>query len=225
MMALIQYSIIIIIQLITPIILGFWLKSYLPSYFSQKGKNLANKEDIEELTTKIESVKKDFTKDLESFKNKLSFEREYKIKHKIEERDAIFKFWESICAWNTNIAIYKYENYKIEQLLGNPSIFKNLNECMMNTISTYSILQLKSNHEEILKLGSILYNLYNFAMGDLSEYFQKVENIKHHSNRDELFEKYRSELKEKLKRFYKNNKTCKDKFIKVAKKYLSTPSG
>lgn len=36
---------------------GFILKNYLPSYFTEKGKNLATKEDIAEITRKIEAVK------------------------------------------------------------------------------------------------------------------------------------------------------------------------
>lgn len=39
-----------------------WLGSYLQSYFNEKGKNLATKEDIEAITEKIESVKKRFEK-------------------------------------------------------------------------------------------------------------------------------------------------------------------
>ncbi|HWN95370.1 MAG TPA: hypothetical protein VNT99_10090 [Methylomirabilota bacterium] len=37
--------------------LGFILKNYLPSYFAEKGRNLATKEDIEEITRRIEEVK------------------------------------------------------------------------------------------------------------------------------------------------------------------------
>lgn len=34
-----------VIQIICTTMFGLWLKNYLPSYFSQKGKNLADKED------------------------------------------------------------------------------------------------------------------------------------------------------------------------------------
>jgi hypothetical protein len=39
-----------------------WLGSWLQSYFSEKGKNLATKEDIQEITAKIEFVKNQFGK-------------------------------------------------------------------------------------------------------------------------------------------------------------------
>ncbi|MFZ1291434.1 MAG: hypothetical protein WAR79_15170 [Melioribacteraceae bacterium] len=42
--------------------LGFFIKYYLPSYFNEKGKNLATKEDITEITQKIEEVKLNYEK-------------------------------------------------------------------------------------------------------------------------------------------------------------------
>ena len=39
------------------VVLGFIIKNYLPSYFTEKGKNLATKEDVAEITRKIEEVK------------------------------------------------------------------------------------------------------------------------------------------------------------------------
>lgn len=38
---------------------GFILKDFLPSYFRKKAANLATKEDIEEITQKVESIKAD----------------------------------------------------------------------------------------------------------------------------------------------------------------------
>ena len=51
--------------------LGFFLKNYLPNYFSEKGKNLATKEDISEITEKIESVKNSFALSQEKVKAEL----------------------------------------------------------------------------------------------------------------------------------------------------------
>ena len=54
-----------ILGLIITFILGFFFKSYFPSYFQEKGKNLATKEDIVEITNKIEGVKFDLTQQSE----------------------------------------------------------------------------------------------------------------------------------------------------------------
>lgn len=58
--------------LIGALVVYFLLKSFLPSYFSKKGENLATKEDISEITNKIESVKHEYANNLESVKAELS---------------------------------------------------------------------------------------------------------------------------------------------------------
>ena len=49
--------IVIVLEVITLSVLGYVFKFYMPSYFQEKGKNLATKEDVEEITKKVESVK------------------------------------------------------------------------------------------------------------------------------------------------------------------------
>ncbi|WP_163341165.1 hypothetical protein [Desulfopila sp. IMCC35008] len=46
-----------IIILVIGVIVGFFLKSYLPSYFKKKAENLATKEDIEHITELVENIK------------------------------------------------------------------------------------------------------------------------------------------------------------------------
>ncbi len=65
-----------------------FIKTFLPSYLSEKGKNLATKEDIESITDKIESVKTDYAKVLEGLRsnNQLKLaeiEREKNIKKEV----------------------------------------------------------------------------------------------------------------------------------------------
>ncbi|MDH3975513.1 MAG: hypothetical protein OEV42_14645 [Deltaproteobacteria bacterium] len=69
-------------------IIFFFLKSFLPSYLSEKGKNLATKEDVETITDKVESVKADYAKVIEEVRSnnqlKLSeIEREKNIKKEV----------------------------------------------------------------------------------------------------------------------------------------------
>lgn len=64
------------------------LKSFLPSYLSEKGKNLATKEDVASITDKVESVKTDYAKVLEELRsnNQLklaAIEREKNIKKEV----------------------------------------------------------------------------------------------------------------------------------------------
>ena len=46
-----------IVAIVAVIIGGVWVRFWLPAYLTQKGRNLASKEDLEELTRKVEGVK------------------------------------------------------------------------------------------------------------------------------------------------------------------------
>lgn len=54
-------------------LIGLFVKNYLPSYMDEKGKNLATKEDIEEITRKTEEVQKEFREGFELFSNDVKF--------------------------------------------------------------------------------------------------------------------------------------------------------
>ncbi|MDZ7805468.1 hypothetical protein [Thiohalophilus sp.] len=45
------------------------IKSYIPSYLSEKGKNLATKEDVAEITNKVESVKTEYAQIIEEIRS------------------------------------------------------------------------------------------------------------------------------------------------------------
>ncbi len=68
--------------------LFFILKSYLPSYFSEKAKNLATKEDIGEITSEVEQVKSGYAEMLEEVRSNhqlrlASIEREKLLKKEV----------------------------------------------------------------------------------------------------------------------------------------------
>ncbi len=74
--------------LIGALVLYAFIKIFIPSYLSQKGKNLATKEDIEEITRKVESVKSSYAKVLEEIRheNKLvaaTIEREKLLRKEV----------------------------------------------------------------------------------------------------------------------------------------------
>lgn len=59
------------------IIIGLLMRSYLPKYFQEKGKNLATKEDIGDITEKIEAVRAQYAR--QSHVQKLTSEKEFEI--------------------------------------------------------------------------------------------------------------------------------------------------
>ncbi|OLO12602.1 hypothetical protein BTW10_03830 [Chromohalobacter japonicus] len=72
-------------------------KVYLPAYVKEKSKNLATKEDISEITDKVEGVKNQYSKDLEEYRSEIWqnqqklvwFQEEYKVKVNLFERSAL----------------------------------------------------------------------------------------------------------------------------------------
>lgn len=72
------------------IFIGLYLAKY-KSYFQEKGKNIATKEDIEEITEKVEKIKND-----------LNYVTQTKISLKSDEKKALIEYYEKY---------YNYKNY------------------------------------------------------------------------------------------------------------------
>lgn len=75
--------------------LGLLLYRYLPAYAGQKGKNLATKEDIAEITRRIEGVKSDYAHELEGVRaaigsrlgiHQFRYQREFEILLQLSEK-------------------------------------------------------------------------------------------------------------------------------------------
>jgi hypothetical protein len=74
-----MFAISVITDLLTWIVLivgGLLLRNYLSTYFQEKGKNLATKEDIGVITDEVERVRSQYVSDLERLKADLREESE-----------------------------------------------------------------------------------------------------------------------------------------------------
>ena len=58
---------------------GAFLGKYLPSYLSQKGKNLATQEDIGKITREVEQVKSEYTERLEGIAEHLRYRNQLRL--------------------------------------------------------------------------------------------------------------------------------------------------
>mgnify|MGYP005985056201 FL=1 len=61
-----------ILSVITITILGWFAKSYFPNYLKEKAKNTATKEDLEEITEIVETIKKSHNIEIEKLKAELN---------------------------------------------------------------------------------------------------------------------------------------------------------
>jgi len=92
------------------LILGFYI-AFFKSYYSEKGKNVALKEDIEKLTRKVESIKTEFAKEHEVLKKELERALSNEVSYREEERNALIQFHGIINEWLYSILEIGYGNY------------------------------------------------------------------------------------------------------------------
>ncbi|MEN6668908.1 hypothetical protein AAJP47_00855 [Psychrobacter sp. B38] len=85
----------------------FIFRKYLFSYSSEKGKNLATREDIEEITRKIENVKSEYLIELETVRVELSKSLHQKNEVWIMKRNACLK---ALNLANAVLSNYEYTN-------------------------------------------------------------------------------------------------------------------
>lgn len=137
----------IILQILL-ILIGFYL-AFFKSYFTEKGKNIATSEDIEDLTTKIESVKQKFIEKNSVLKSKLDLLTNLQIGHKNDERSALIQFHKSISKWLSMLTsgsinlINSYDNNEIERKMFD------YNEAYQEVIAANSLLVLYVADEEL----------------------------------------------------------------------------
>src|SRR5260221_1037949 len=79
---------------------------YLKKYFSQKGKNLADKEDLEDLTTIVEEVKSKFQEENEILKTNLGIIANKRSIIFTEQKQCIIDF-------STELNIWFWDAFKI----------------------------------------------------------------------------------------------------------------
>jgi hypothetical protein len=99
-----------IIQLIFQILIAIALlyMAFFKSYFQEKGKNLATKEDIQEITKKVESIK-----------TGLQFSLEAKLSWRAEEHDALVDYYSKYGAWIaglTNVSFTGISDENVDRL-------------------------------------------------------------------------------------------------------------
>jgi len=87
------YLVTDILLLVLIFIVGLLIKIYLPRYIGEKAKNLATKEDIADITGKIEQVKAEYAKQLELYKSDIwqTQQRYLQMQEEVKLKVEIFK--------------------------------------------------------------------------------------------------------------------------------------
>lgn len=94
---------------------------FFKEYIKRKGTNLADKQDIEEITKKIELVKRQFTEENEFLKSNLQFIISNQLQYTNEERNAIINFFDYHSKWLNlglqDLNFYDYQRNNIDDLI------------------------------------------------------------------------------------------------------------
>lgn len=189
------------------VIIGLYLALF-KSYFQEKGKNLATKEDVEEITELVETVK-----------NQIHFTTQSKLNLKTEERNALVNHYERYNYWlNTILDTYfSGINEKNKEKL--KDFEQRLNDAKFKYEIADGRKEVFVNNKEIdellkeLKIKTMeLQHMVEKKIGELEYWFFEVESMRsttligqHDANYKELLKKKRNILKEmndeRLERF------------------------
>jgi hypothetical protein len=74
-------------------------KAFGISYFTEKGKNLATREDVEDITRKVEGIKSEFTRDTEQLKAELQHYSQARILLSTDAKNALVNCYEKYQFW------------------------------------------------------------------------------------------------------------------------------
>lgn len=137
--------------------------AFFKSYFKEKGKNLATKEDIGEITGIIEQIKANFSNETESIKHELQFINQKRITLLGEERNAILGYYDScFCLYSSLINIF----------------FTRIDEHFEEEIIRIHSLMNKLRLEYSMALGRMHLYFFNSSIIDAeSEYYIKTINL------------------------------------------------
>lgn len=126
-------------------------KNLLPSYFGEKGKNLATSEDIEALTEKVESVKVRFTEQTELLKSELQFTKSVHGGLVTEEINAIVNYVELIFSWVNTSINFEFNQINISNNKAIEEHIRYLRSFFFQSLNSDSKLRLFCNNDELLE--------------------------------------------------------------------------
>ena len=73
------------------------------AFEKQLGENLATKKDIEEITTKVESIKTEFIRETEKLKIEMQFDNHFKMSFNNQIRESVLNVYDSYFIWQNKI--------------------------------------------------------------------------------------------------------------------------
>ncbi|WP_319503754.1 hypothetical protein [Bacteroides graminisolvens] len=150
------------------------LTQLIVSYFTQKGKGLANKQDGRDISYETEKGKNlatkedlsEITKQIESVKNEISFENQRKhayIEQRTERFIKILHLIEELLFYRNFLFFYLYDSSSVEKL---SNLIKDANNTLLELIheSRMVIVSTKSDKEVMDIMGALISSSHEYTI-------------------------------------------------------------
>jgi len=165
-----------IIQFILEILLlglAFYI-AFFKSYFQEKGKNLATKEDIGEITQTVEKIK-----------NQISFSTQSKLSLKTEERNSVVACYEKYNYWLNSIVDVYFSDINEENKIRLKEVEDKLNDAKFQFEMAEARMQIFIHNKDIseklidlrLKTVKLQQNCERY-MDMLNAWLLEMQNLK-----------------------------------------------
>ncbi len=186
----------------------------IKDYFREKGKNIATKEDIEEITTKIENVKLE-----------LEYSKSQKKKYQEENKLALINFYDDFIIWCeysvNNISVSIDLLHSPEQIRIMINDFNSINSKVLKTYWRICLFEINNQKlaNEIIELYSQAEKLHNIN----SDYLIEMENLSiclKFKNKNLLNEKIEIEYKKLNDNFENKHHEIRDIILDLPRKLL-----
>lgn len=205
-------------------------RHFFPGYFQEKGKNLATKEDIGEITRIVKDVE-----------NELGVLTQNKISLITEERNAILAFFQSYHLWLNTCLDSSFNNrvdYNLDttqNLINRSNLEQNVNLAFARLELFIDDLDLRILCNELIRETFKLQHIGNTALIELKRVNSHIKDILETVPKDQQVEQIDPFLKKQEELFinlshdvhekYKTFKHLKEELRLKSRAYLLQPSG
>lgn len=143
-------EIIIVILIFILNIINFLITPYL----KKKGENFADKQDIQILTEKVESIKSSFNEKIEYLKFDLNYENQNRISVKAYEREALLSINEKYSEWLSSLMNISFSLLSIKNYSQLESYFLELKNKKIEYEIAEARLHIFMHDDELMRLKS-----------------------------------------------------------------------
>ena len=143
-----------ILNFFTFIILGLFIRSYLPSYLKEKGKNLATKEDIGNITDQAERVRTFYSAQLEGIRSEIEKSRDEKGEYLRKQRASLLRFYDlSIELFYEKLSV-NFGDFPSDKGQSLVKFQESFFELASNLLKSYQRIVIFFNHDAKVRAGA-----------------------------------------------------------------------